>query len=60
LEPPEEPQEIYVVVDPDDEIKNEITTFNNVAHTTLPKAGEPSTLVKKKVPTASFRGGGQR
>ncbi|MFC1734602.1 tetratricopeptide repeat protein [Candidatus Hydrogenedentota bacterium] len=29
--------EIYIVVDPDDTIQNEITTFNNVAHTSLPK-----------------------
>ena len=29
---PDDAREIYVVVDPDDEIKDEITTFNNVAH----------------------------
>ena len=34
--PTEETHEIYVVVDPDDEIRDEITTFNNVAHTKLP------------------------
>jgi len=32
----EEPKEIYIVVDPDDEIQDEITTFNDVAHARLP------------------------
>jgi len=51
--------DIYVVVDPDDEIKNEITTFNNVAHTTLPKekSGEP---IKVRLPDSAFRSGGRR
>jgi hypothetical protein len=40
--PTQESHEIYVVVDPDDEIQDEITSFNNVAHTTLPKPEEPT------------------
>jgi hypothetical protein len=31
---------VYVVVDPDDEIEEEITTFNNVAHKTVPEERE--------------------
>jgi hypothetical protein len=31
----DEPREIYVVLDPDDQIPDEITTFNNVAHARL-------------------------
>ncbi|MFC1735152.1 hypothetical protein ACFL1X_03480 [Candidatus Hydrogenedentota bacterium] len=34
-EPKTRPHEVYIVVDPDDTIKNEITSFNNVAHKTL-------------------------
>jgi hypothetical protein len=57
--PTKEAHEIYVVVDPKDEIKDEITTFNNKAHTTLPKkdAGEE---VKKKLPESAFSSGGRR
>ena len=36
-EPKKGKHEIYAVVDPDDTIKNEITTFNNMAHATLPR-----------------------
>ena len=35
--PTDEAHEIFVVVDPDGEIQDEITSFNNVAHTTLPE-----------------------
>ncbi|MFC1734603.1 hypothetical protein ACFL1X_00695 [Candidatus Hydrogenedentota bacterium] len=43
--------EIYVVVDPDDTIKNEITTFNNVAHTSLPKKeAKPAKVIQKAKP----------
>jgi len=35
--PTKELHDIYVVVDPEDEIKDEITTFNNVAHAKLPR-----------------------
>ncbi len=31
-----QPTDIYVVIDPDNEIANEITTFNNMAHRRLP------------------------
>ncbi len=44
--PSRESHEIYVVIDPDDEIKDEITTFNNVAHKTLPE-DRPLTEVEK-------------
>ncbi len=54
--PSEELHEIYIVVDPDDEIADEITTFNNVAHTTLPKQEETQPVKKKQV---GF-GGGRR
>ena len=33
-----QPTDIYVVIDPDGEIKNEITTFNNSAHKRLADA----------------------
>jgi len=36
-QPTREAHEIFVVLDPEDEIKDEITSFNNVAHTTLPE-----------------------
>ena len=54
--PIDQPTDIYVMIDPDDEINNEITTFNNVAHTTLPKQedAEKPTMLKF---TGSFRGG---
>jgi len=35
--PTQETHDIYVVLDPDNEIKDEITTFNNVAHAKLPR-----------------------
>jgi len=54
--PTKESHEIYVVVDPDDEIKDEITTFNNVAHTTLPKKAKAAAAEEKAAP-ASFRTG---
>ncbi|NOX54219.1 MAG: hypothetical protein GXP27_07205, partial [Planctomycetes bacterium] len=41
----EKPTDIYVVIDPDDKIPDEITTFNNGAHKRLPEpddAGEPA------------------
>ena len=56
--PKDGPREIYVVVDPDDEIEGEITTFNNMAHRLLPveeKEEEPAPV--KKPATGSFRGG---
>jgi len=31
-----EKRDVYIAVDPDDTIKNEITTFNNIAHAVLP------------------------
>jgi len=54
--PGEETHEIYIVVDPNDEIKDEITTFNNVAHTTLPKQEDEEEPIQMKF-TGSFRGG---
>ncbi len=45
--PTEEAHEIYVVVDPNDEIKDEITTFNNAAHTTLPKEAKAAAAKMK-------------
>jgi len=49
--------DIYVVLDPDDEIKDEITTFNNVAHKILPEKAAPALQPKRTVPTGSFRSG---
>jgi len=57
--PTKEAHDIYVVVDPDDEITNEITTFNNVAHTTLPKKKDPDAPVIMKVTSSSSGGRGR-
>ncbi len=54
--PREDTHEIYVVVDPDDEIKDEITTLNNVAHTTLPKVEKLAADEKRPVASPSGRG----
>ena len=52
------PTEIYIVVDPDSEIADEITTFNNVAHRRLPKVEkDQTTQVKPKPAVTSFRRG---
>ncbi|MFC1734788.1 hypothetical protein ACFL1X_01630 [Candidatus Hydrogenedentota bacterium] len=48
--------DIYIVIDPDDTIKDEITTFNNVAHTTLPKKEE---VKLKKLDPGVLAGGGR-
>jgi hypothetical protein len=53
--PSEELHEIYIVVDPDDEMAEEITTFNNVAHATLPKEEEAPPVKKKQVGFGSGR-----
>jgi len=55
--PGDEEHEIYVVVDPNDEIEDEITTFNNVAHKTLPEkdTGKPAPM--KVTASPSGRGG---
>jgi hypothetical protein len=57
--PTQEEHEIYVVVDPDGEIENEITTFNNTAHTTLPKKEEEAAPVRKPLPVSSSGRGGR-
>lgn len=50
----EEPTDVYVVIDPDAKISEEITTLNNVAHKRLPEPVEDH-----DVPcAASTRGGG--
>jgi len=49
--------DIYVVVDPDDEIADEITTFNNKAHATLPKKEAEEV---KKLPASAFKSSGRR
>jgi len=49
------PREIYVVIDPDDRIKNEITTFNNVASAKLPGKKEANTAPKKEISLKSSR-----
>jgi len=54
--PENESHEIYVVIDRDDEITDEITTFNNTAHATLPEKGAEVEL-KKPVSTGSFSRG---
>ena len=48
-----EPRTSYVVVDPDDDIKDEINTFNNVAHAELPR---PEKEEPKPVPKPAGRG----
>jgi len=53
----ESPTEIYVVVDPDNEIANEITTFNNVAHKKLPEASKETVKDRPKPTVTSFRRG---
>jgi hypothetical protein len=54
--PTEDAHEIYVVVDPNNEITDEITTLNNVAHTTLPKKEEAKTEpVIRRSPAAGGR-----
>ncbi|UCF14126.1 MAG: hypothetical protein JSW59_11995, partial [Phycisphaerales bacterium] len=50
--------DIYVVVDPDDEIADEITTFNNVAHKRLPEVEKGQDIQNKPKPAVtSFRRG---
>ncbi|MHC4143812.1 MAG: hypothetical protein ACYSUD_03435 [Planctomycetota bacterium] len=54
----ESPTEIYIVVDPDNEIADEITTFNNVAHKRLPEAKKEQAVQDKPKPAVtSFRRG---
>jgi hypothetical protein len=58
--PIESPTDIYVVVDPDDEIAGEITTFNNVAHKRLPEAEKEQVDQEEPKPAVtSFRRGRQ-
>ena len=52
-----EPTEIYVVIDPDDEISDEITTFNNVAHKRLPEPETETEQPVAKEPVTGFRRG---
>jgi len=49
--------EVYVVVDPDDEIKDEITTFNNLAHKVLPEKEKKVSVAPR---TARVVSGGGR
>jgi len=51
--PTQEAHEIYVVVDPNDEIEDEITTFNNVAHRTLPEKDTGKPVLMKVTPSSS-------
>ena len=39
--PPDSGCDVYVLIDPDDKIENEITTFNNQAHAQLPRSKRP-------------------
>lgn len=56
--PIDSPTDIYVVVDPDDEIVDEITTFNNVAHKRLPETKKEQAFQNKPKPAVtSFRRG---
>jgi len=57
--PTKEQHDIYVVVDPDEEITDEITTYNNKAHAMLPakKTGEEQ---EEKLPASAFTSGGRR
>jgi len=54
-----EAHEIYVVVDPNEEIEDEITTLNNVAHTTLPKKRAEEGAQRQR-PVSASRGAGRR
>jgi len=45
-QPEKEAHDIYVIVDPNDEIKDEITTFNNVAHKILPEKADKAPAIK--------------
>ena len=45
--------DIYAVVDPDGELDREITTFNNVAHATLPKEEQTGAEVRAPLPVSS-------
>ncbi len=56
--PSKEAHDIYVVVDPDDEIKDEITTFNNVTHATLPREEKAAPAKAAPVVPAAGRGRG--
>ncbi|MFC1734791.1 hypothetical protein ACFL1X_01645, partial [Candidatus Hydrogenedentota bacterium] len=54
--PKGEKHDVYIVIDPDDTIKDEITTFNNLAHTTLPKKEE---VKQKKLDPSVLSSGGR-
>ncbi len=54
-QPSKESHNIYVVVDPDNEIDDEITSFNNVAHRTLPEVDESEPQPKELPLTVSGR-----
>jgi len=45
--------DIYAIVDPDGELDREITTFNNVAHATLPKEEQTGAEVTAPLPVSS-------
>jgi len=50
------PTEIYIVVDPDNKIADEITTFNNVAHKRLPEVEKAQAVQNRPKPAlTSFR-----
>ena len=55
---PESGCDVYVLIDPNDTIKNEITTFNNLAHALLPKKErrKPRQLIK---PEEMIKAGGR-
>jgi len=53
----QEPAEIYVVVDPDDEIRDEITTFNNMAHKRFPEPNAEAEPADARPPAPTFRRG---
>ena len=51
----DQPTDIYVVIDPDKEINDEITTFNNVAHVSLPAADQEQET-RTIIPRSTSRG----
>jgi hypothetical protein len=62
---PRSGSDVYVLIDPDDTIKNGISTFNNKAHAVLPKKERPKPrqLIdpeEMSKPAARGRRGGRR
>ena len=52
----QKPRDIYIVIDPEDKIQDEITTFNNTAHKILPEAPVKD-APKKKSAGATLKSG---